>query len=328
MMLSGCTTKETSTKETGKTGDEIEIGFLIDTLVVERWSKDRDIFVTRANELGAQVNVQNAQGDVSAQKEQMEYLMEQGVDVIVVVPVDAGSLVNEIAAAHKKGIKVVCYDRLATDSNADLYVSFDNETVGSLMVKGAFNKVGKKAKVAIVNGPTSDNNVHLLKSGMMKKIKEYGWEIVDETCIEGWKTELAYEYANNNFDKIKDCNAVICGNDGLAGAVINALAEKRLAGTIAVTGQDADLEACQRIVEGTQTMTVYKDITSLARTAAEEAVTLAKGEDVFYDRTINDGKQDIPYVCVEPVAVDRYNMDDVIVSGGFHLREEVYLNVE
>ena len=115
----------------------------------------------------------------------------------------------------------------------------------------------------------------------------------------------------------------MCGNDNLAGAVVDALAEQRLAGKVCVVGQDGDLAACQRIVEGTQSMTVYKPVDKLASRAAQETVRLIKGECEYF--LTEDGDQ-IPYIRLAPVAVTLDNMQSVIIDSGFHLREDVYLN--
>ena len=118
----------------------------------------------------------------------------------------------------------------------------------------------------------------------------------------------------------------MCGNDALAGEAIHALAERGYAGKIFVTGQDGDLEACQRLVEGTQLVTVYKPVEKLARLAAECAVKLASGEALTNTETFFDGSKNIPYIAIEPSAVTRENLDSVIIDSGFHLREEVYMN--
>lgn len=125
----------------------------------------------------------------------------------------------------------------------------------------------------------------------------------------------------------------MCGNDAIAGYAIKALSEKQMAGKVVVTGQDADLEACQRIVEGTQAMTVYKPIERLAKVAAKCAVKLAKGEQIVGKdigensvKTTDDGKE-VPYWGLPPIAVTKENMDSVIIDLGFHLHDEVYLNV-
>ena len=122
----------------------------------------------------------------------------------------------------------------------------------------------------------------------------------------------------------------MCGNDDLASKVVFALSEKRLAGKKLVVGQDADLEACQRIVEGTQLMTVYKPIEKLARNAAEAAVAMARGEEFSKENPLSeydDGSKTVPYLKIEPISVTEDNIDDIIINSGFHLKEDVYLNV-
>ena len=111
------------------------------------------------------------------------------------------------------------------------------------------------------------------------------------------------------------------------GGVIEALAAQGLAGKIPVAGQDADLAAAQRIVEGTQTMTIYKPIKTLAYEAARVAIKMAKGETIPTDRTVNNGKLEIPSLLLRPIAVDEKNMDETIIADGFHMRDEVYRNI-
>ena len=122
----------------------------------------------------------------------------------------------------------------------------------------------------------------------------------------------------------------MCGNDDIASQVIQILAENQIAGQVIVVGQDGDLAACQRIVEGTQYMTAFKSIEDLARQAAEYAVKMAEEGKISSDvtDTMNDGSYDIPAKVLEPVAVTRDNIDEVIIDGGFHRRDEVYLNID
>lgn len=115
--------------------DRIQIGLSFDSFVIERWQRDRDAFVARAAELGADVNVQNANGDVEEQIAQIEYLIEKKMDVIAIVAVDSQRLSDVVAKAKREGIRIIAYDRLITDAGADLYISFDNERIGQMMGK-------------------------------------------------------------------------------------------------------------------------------------------------------------------------------------------------
>lgn len=328
LLLAGCSNKNSVHKNTVPDGEDtgIQIGMIFDTYVVERWQRDRDVFVSAAKELGAEVNVQNANGDVEEQVELMHYFIRKKADVIVVIPIDSQALADAVQEAKDAGIKVIAYDRLLTNAGVDLYVSFDNQMVGSLMGEAVSRVLKKGDQVVMICGPTSDNNVSHVKIGFQQQMDQNGITVSDIMYADGWKAELAAEYINRNIDRIKDMGAIMCGNDDLAGQAVRALAENRLAGRIYVVGQDADLAACQRIVEGTQYMTVYKPVEKLARCAAGAAVELANGRVPDTEETIMDGTYQVPYIKLEPIAVTAENMDEVIVDSGFHLKEDIYLD--
>lgn len=328
IILTGCQTKGNNSDEAIVTEDKIKIGLSFDSFVIERWQRDRDVFVTTAKELDAEVNVQNANGDIEEQKSQIEYFIEKKMDVIVVIAVDSEACKDVLKKARDAGIKVVAYDRLLRNTNADLYISFDNEEVGKLMAETLVNEVPKRGNIITVFGSTTDNNVKLVEQGFNKVIEKSDLNIIHSVYAQGWLAEEAFKAVNDGLKINNDIDGVLCGNDDLASQAVLALSENRLAGKVVVTGQDADLAACQRIVEGTQTMTVYKPVDKLAKSAAEYAVKLAKGEDIGEFSIINDGKYDIPYIKLEPIAVTKENIDEVIIGGGFHLKEDVYLNVQ
>ena len=181
----------------------------------------------------------------------------------------------------------------------------------------------------MVGGALTDSNVPMIENTFREIMEESNVTILDSFHADNWEADLATAYIYENIDTIMKADAIMCGNDNLASQVVHALAEKRLAGDIMVVGQDADLEACQRIVEGTQLMTVYKPVEKLARRAAECTVQLilegkVTGDDV---ESIEDGTYTIPYVGIQPVTVTKDNIDEVIIDSGFHLKEDVYLNV-
>ncbi len=331
LMLTGCDNTEVPVLESNnETDDTVKIGMSFDSFVIERWQRDRDVFVSTAKELGAEVNVQSANGDVEKQKEQIEYFIESGMDVIVVICIDSGSLSEVVSDARKSGIKVIAYDRLLNDSSVDLYISFDNAMVGRMMGEALYeNMNGQVGSVMMLGGSPKDNNVSLLEKGFLEVCEEKGMTVSGRMHADNWKAEIAAEYVYSNEYIAKQVSGIMCGNDTIAGAVIPVLAEMRIAGDVNVVGQDADLEACQRIVEGTQLMTVYKPVEKLAKRAASCAIALAKGERLEADdvTVINDGSFDVPYIAMEPVSVTKDNMNEVIIGSGFHLKEDVYLNV-
>lgn len=328
IILAGCSKIEKEKTEIlSMEEDTIQIGMTFDSFVIERWQRDRDVFVSAAKELGAEVNVQNANGDPNEQITQVEYFIKKKMDVIVIIPVDSGNLTEVVEKAKKEGIKVIAYDRLLNHAGEDLYISFDNEQVGRMMGEALVEAMPEAGNLIMIQGPTTDHNVSMVYEGFMQAIEGHGIQMIGSINAEGWKPEKAFEFLDG-LDGLEEVQGVMCGNDSLAGQAIRALSMQRLAGEVAVVGQDADLEACQRIVEGTQTMTVYKPIEKLAKKAAECAVLLAKNQTIEDAETISDGSNEIPYVKIEPIKVTKDNMDEVIIDGGFHLREEVYLNVE
>ena len=323
-IFTGCGNAALLDKEQAEEADTLEIGMCFDSFVIERWQKDRDVFVATAQSLGANVNVQNANGNIDKQKEQIKYFIEKKVDCLVVIPIDSNALADDIAKAKDAGIAVVSYDRLMGEANADLYISFDNDAVGRMMAD-AIVKTGAQS-VVMICGPLTDNNVPMIRDGFEAVMNANGIRVDDIYYADGWKAELGSTYIYDNMERVRSVDAVMCGNDDLATSVIRALAVGQLAGVKPVVGQDADLTACQHIVEGTQLMTVYKPVEKLAQEAAQLSVKLARGEDIEVQETINDGKYDIPFVAIEPIAVTIDNIDEVIIDGGFHTHEEVYLN--
>lgn len=323
----GCV-KDTESYEKNEEVDKIKIGLSFDSFVIERWQRDRDVFVYTAEELGAEVNVQNANGDVEKQISQIEYFIDKDMEVIVIVATDSKALVQVVEKAKNAGIIIVAYDRLLIDSNVDLYISFDNEKVGSLMAKTIKDNVSEGGNIITIFGPTTDHNVQLVEQGYSSVMRDADINVVYSVNAVNWVAEEAYYAVYEALKTTPEIHGVFCGNDNLATEAVRALSENRLAGSVVVTGQDADLAACQRIVEGTQTMTVYKPVDKLAKEAAQYGVKLAKGEDINVDTTINDGRFDVPYVKLEPIAVTKDNMDEIIIDGGFQKREEVYLNIQ
>lgn len=326
LLPAGCQTTTTYKNDDG----EIIIGFMTDTMTVERWARDRDIFVQKAEELGATVIVQNGYEDSERQKQIGMEMVDQGVDVLAVVAYDKDSLGELVKYAQSNNVKFIAYDRLIMNANVDLYISFNNYSVGRIMAQKAVQNV-PEGNYLILNGPETDNNVFMINSGCEDVLKPYVEDgritIIGETFIDAWRDEVAYDYVSQKIDEGVHIDAIIAGDDRLAEGAVNALSENRLAGSVYVTGQDAELGACQRIVEGTQHMTVYKPISILAEGAAEIAVRMAKGESLEDVGTISDGTYNVPYIVYEPTPVTDENMADVIIKDGFYTLEQIYQNV-
>jgi len=328
-ILSGCASRnEEAAVQIEDVDDKLQIGLCFDSFVIERWIRDREVFDITAKSKGAEVNVQNANGNIEEQIEQIEYFIKKKVDVIVIIAIDGESLEEVVGKAKEEGIKVVAYDRLIMNGNVDLYISFDNVEVGRLMARAMIDKLPERGKIFTIKGSPSDNNVALVEKGFQEVISQSSLEVVYSANCDNWRAELAYDAVCEGLEKEKDIGGIMCGNDDLANQVFRALSENRMAGEVVLVGQDAELSACQRIMEGTQAMTVYKSVEILAQTAAEYAIMLGEGESIEYEDTMFDGTYEVPYVSMDPVAVTEENMEEIIIDSNFHTREEVYLNVE
>jgi len=307
--------------------DRIQIGLSIDSFLIERWSRERDLFVSKAQELGAEVNVQNANGVVEEQIKQIRYFIDKKMDVIVVIAIDDIALRDTIAEAKKEGIKVIAYDRPVRNANVDLYLSVDNEKVGELMAEYIKDYIGNEGTIIQVKGSPTDYNVQMVQEGFERILSTTKIKVDYAEFSNGWVAENGFTVTDEYLKTGKKPDAIMCGNDNLAAHAIRALIEHRLGGKVCVVGQDADLEACQRIVEGTQYMTVYKPVEKLAIKAAERAVDMASNIPLGLKDTFNDGTYDVPYEKLMPIAVTRENMDEVI-TGKYHQKNEIYLNVQ
>ncbi|WP_226667746.1 sugar ABC transporter substrate-binding protein [Metabacillus litoralis] len=307
----------------------IKIGFAMDTLTEERWLKDRDFFKKSVEDLGAEVEVMASHGDDALQIWQAETMISKGIDLLVIVPHNAESTAAIVEKAHSAGIKVLSYDRLVKNADVDMYLSYDNEQVGTLQAQAILGIV-PKGKYVYIGGAETDNNAHMAKKGVFDVLQPYiekgDITIVFDQWTKDWEPanakdniELALDANNNNID------AVIAANDATAGAVIEVLESRGLAGKIPVAGQDADLAAIQRIVDGTQAMTIYKPIKELTDLAAELAIKLAKDEEIGDVVKVNNGKMEVPSILLSPTIVNQTNIDDTIIADGFHTREEVYV---
>lgn len=312
---------------------KIKIGFAMDTLKEERWQRDRDLFVAKAKELGAEVLVQAANGNASMQVSQAENLLTQNVDILVVVPTNAVTAATIVDKAHKAGKKVLSYDRLIKNAQVDMYISFDNEEVGRMQAQYLVSKA-PKGNYLLIGGSPTDNNAKMFRDGQMQVLKPLvdkgDIKIVGDQWAKDWQSSEALKHTENALTKTNNkLDAVVASNDGTAGGVIAALSQQKLAGKVLVSGQDADLAGCQRIAEGSQSMTVYKPIKLIAEKAAQLAVDMVKG--VQNDkglRKVNNGKVDVASVLLTPVQVDKDNMEATVIKDGFHSKADVYKNVK
>jgi D-xylose transport system substrate-binding protein len=254
--------------------------------------------------------------------------------VLLLVNLDSGSGAAIIAMAREAGVAVIDYDRLTIEGDgADFYVSFDNESVGRLQGEGLVAAVDAAGlvnpRVAILNGSPTDNNATLFANGYHSvidaKFDSGEWTKVDEQSVPDWDNQQALTIFEQMLTASGgEIDAAIAANDGLAGAVIAALANQGLP-YIPVTGQDATVGGIQNILAGRQSMTVYKAIKAEAEAAAALAIALLRGEDTsgMVSGSVNNGTNDIASVLLTPVSVTKDNVAETVIADGFRTWEEI-----
>lgn len=316
---------------------KIVIGLSLDTLKEERWQRDRAAFVARAQALGAEVIDLSANSNDTQQVRDVESLITAAVKVLVIVPHNGAAMAKAVGLAHAAGIPVIAYDRLIPDCELDFYITFDAVKVGALQAQYLLDhlKTPGRGRIVRLHGAKTDHNSHLIKKGQDEildpLIRAGAIEVVHEDWVDEWKPENAKRAVNAAISKqgtqgtqgIKSLDGILTPNDGTAGGAVQALREEGLDGQIVITGQDAELAACQRVLAGSQTMTVYKPLPRLASRAAEIAVAMARGKPVVAKAETPNGRVLVPSLFIDVIAVDKTNVFDTVVRDGFHTAEAV-----
>ncbi len=298
-----------------------KIGLLLHSFDAPRWQNDQRYFIDAVKQLDGIPMVKVADNDAKKQLSQAKELIGKGAMVLVVIPVDQATASQIVNLAHKKEIRVIAYDRLINNCRLDYYVSTDNVRVGEIQAQ-YLTKLRPKGCYALIGGPSNDNNSRMLYIGQMNILQPFvereEIKIGFRQFANAWTTEEGYRLAKASLDSTSNkLDAIICGNDAMAMGAIKALKERGLLKHVAVAGQDADMANVQEIMKGNQAVTVFKRIKTMASTAAEIAMHLAKGEQVEpYLSTISNGERLVPSYLVDAVAVHEGNVEMTVIAEG------------
>jgi D-xylose transport system substrate-binding protein len=303
------------------------IGFSIEAMKGERWQTDLDSFKGRAAQLGAEVVSADADGDDNRQFQQVTSMIQAGIKVLVLLPHDTAKASRMVDAAKAAKVKVISYDRLVLNSDVDLYVSFDRMQIG-FMQADYLVKRAPKGNYVLIAGSPNDEGAKILHDEQIKVLQPYvdrgDIQVVADGYTKDWLPTEAYLSTLKAIETTKgNIAAVLASNDGLAGGAIQALRDHNLAGKVLVSGQDADLMAIISIAQGAQSMTVYKPVANEAAVAAEEAVRLANGEKTRANRTVSNGKLDVPAILLKPIVVTKDNIKATVVKDGFQTLKSI-----
>ncbi|WP_338896991.1 substrate-binding domain-containing protein [Streptomyces sp. TG1A-60] len=315
-------------------GDDITVGVLFPDKDTKRYEQfDYPIIKQKIAELTDNKGVTkyaNAEKDQETQNSQIEQMVEEKVDILIVDAVDSKAVAPAVQKADDAGIPVIAYDRLA-EGPIDGYVSFDNELVGQVQGRSLLEELGDSAanKIVMMHGSTTDPNAALFKQGAVSELQDK--VTISETYdTKGWDPAVAKVNMEKTVAKlgIDNIDAVYAANDGIAGAVIDVLKTAGVSKVPPVTGQDAELEAVQRIVSGDQYMTVYKSFPLQANAAAEMAVAKVQGRSIEFDALAKDSvdsptTENVPSQLVPPVALTKDNIEDTVVADGIYTVKQI-----
>ena len=320
----------------GEGGGGGKIALLLPESKTSRYeAHDRPEFEEKVEELCPECEIiySNANQNTSEQQTQGEAAITQGVDVMVLDPVDATAVGSIVSKANQEEIPVISYDRLILGSPINYYISFDNERVGELQAEALSEKLREegspKGPIVMINGSPTDPNAGQFKAGAQKVFEAEGVKIAKEYDTPDWSPDQAQNEMEQAITALgkNGFAAVYAANDGTAGGAIAAMKGAGIKPkTKPTTGQDAELEAIQRILAEEQFMTVYKAIKPEAYAAAEIAVALAQGEEApagLVNGETNNEAEEVPSILLEPVAVQRENINETVVADGFWSASEI-----
>jgi D-xylose transport system substrate-binding protein len=326
LALAGCSSSDSGTteSESPSAAEAGKIGVILpDSASSARWeTADRKYLQEAFQAAGVEYDIQNAQGDKAKFQTIADQMLNSGVNTLMIVNLDSDTGAAVIKKANAQGVKVIDYDRLTIGGDAAYYVSFDNVAVGTKIGEGLVTCMqdngDTSGPVALLNGSPTDNNATLFKEGYETAITAAGYEVAADQDVPEWDNTKAGTIFEQMYTKANgDFIGVASANDGLGGAAISVLDRNGEAGKIPVTGQDATDEGLQRVLLGTQCMTVYKAVKQEADAAAALAIALSKGEEPQVDQVTKDPETgaDVPSVLLEPVAIFKDNVKDVVADG-------------
>jgi D-xylose transport system substrate-binding protein len=302
----------------GGEAKDAKIGFFMPDTASTRYElADKPLFEKRLKELcpGCSVLYQNADSDAAKQQQQVDSALAQGVKAIVLDPVDSAAAATVVQKAKAQGVPIIAYDRPIPQVKADYYVSFDNEKLGAMFAQSLVDKVKEEnpnGGILQVNGSPTDAAAGLIKKGMHSAIDPSGLKLLAEFDTPDWAPPKAQDWVSGQITKFKgQIDGVVAANDGTAGGAIAAF--KAAGGDVPpVSGNDAELAAAQRVINGDQYNTISKPIKIVAGAAAEVAYAFASGKPPKGKTTLFG----TPSQLFVPVVVTKENLKKELIDSG------------
>ncbi|GIP49173.1 multiple sugar-binding periplasmic receptor ChvE [Paenibacillus sp. J53TS2] len=326
------------------------IGIAMPTKSSERWVNDGNNMVKEFKALGYGTDLQYGEDVIENQVSQIENMITKGVKVLVIAAIDGGALTDVLQKAHDQGIQVVAYDRLIMNSEyVDYYATFDNFKVGVQQASYIEEKLGLKDgkgpfNIELFGGSPDDNNAYFFYDGAMSVLQPYidsgklvvrsGQTKMEQIATLRWDGATAQARMDNLLSahySTENIDAVLSPYDGISIGILSSLkgvgygsGSKSMP---IVTGQDAELASVKSILAGEQTQTVFKDTRELAKKAVSMVQSILEGTEaeVNDSKTYDNGVKVVPSYLLEPVSVDKDNVEQTLVDTGYYSKEDLGL---
>lgn len=320
-LFSACSSKE-----------DMKIGFLFSSDITYRFVVESNCFAERAKQLGAEVIIDQADNNAALQYEKAMEMKEQGIDMLVLIYINeitANAIVRDFKV---DGVPVMAYNRLIPNSDLDMYIAGNNQSLGEEMAGFVLDRV-PQGNYMLFGGDKFDRNAVELQASidsmLAPSIEKGQINILYKSFTENWDgRNAAFELKQFLNNSPVHPDAIISCFDGMSHEMIGVLEEWDLDGKVVITGQDAQLESLQDIVAGTQQMTMYHPFKEIAYTAAEVAVAIVKGDNLkdFNVVYTDNGFKQVPTVQISSIPVTRENLEEILIDGGIYKREEIFIN--
>jgi len=314
--------------------DSLTIGFLYTSPETERYVKESSYFKAYGESIGVSVIVDHGEGDEAKQYEKALEMFDMGIDALTMISVNGNTAAAIVREGHRRGIKVVAYNRLITNCELDLYIGGDNVELGKIMVDELL-KAKPQGKAIILGGDKYDRNAVEMHASIKKELQpaiERGdIEILYETFIEDWSdANAAFELDQYLSFTGQVPDIIFAGYDGIADACVQVLQKHGITTPVYICGQDAEMRAVKNLINGKQQMTAFHPLKKIAEQSADLVVKMIRDDKALSEMELsytNNGQMEIPTLKVPSIAVTKQNLDKVLIEdSGFYTREEVYNN--
>ncbi len=333
---------------------EVNVGIVLPTKDEPRWVQDEQRFKDAIADTKYTSEILFSQGSSAKEKENVETLINKGIDVLIICPQDGDAAAAAVEAAKKEGITVISYDRLITNTDAvDYYVTFDSLAVGAAQAQYLVdNAQGSDVPLYLYAGAATDNNAFLFFEGAWKvlqpKIADGTFKIANSSEAEAlkdtaelsrdqqskiigqittnWDANDAKNKAQTHLtavsDDLKGDVAILAPNDGTARSIADVFGSDSALSSFLVTGQDAEKASIQYIIDSKQSMTVFKDVRTLVEDAMGMAVEVLDDKTPETTGSYDNGEIEVKAKQTDVIVVDKENVKKELIDSKYYEASE------